>query len=117
MSKLFEQLRQLERLDQLIRLKATGSPKDLAQRMDVSERTIYNLMDNLRTFGAEVGYCRNRESYYYENDIKFRFDVVLHEEKVRKVKGGKSFLNFFNRVQKICSEGWYFYNNNVVNRN
>ncbi len=102
MSKLFEQLRQLERLDQLIRMKATGSPKDLAGRMEVSERTIYNLIDSLRMFGAEVCYCRNRGSYYYENEIKFRFDFVLREEDVEKSKGGRSFLNFFDGVQNFC---------------
>ena len=105
MAKLFERLRQLERLDQLIRMKATGSPKDLARRMEVSERTIHNLMNSLKLFGAEIGYCRNRESYYYLNEIKFRFDIVIEEEKMEKSKGGTAFFDFFGSMQIFCS-GW-----------
>ena len=33
---LLTQIRRLERLDQLIRMKATGTPKELAKRMQVS---------------------------------------------------------------------------------
>ena len=105
MAKLFERLRQLERLDQLIRMKATGSPSDLARRMDVSERTIHNLMNTLKLFGAEIHYCRIRCSYYYANEIKFRFDIVVEEDKMGKTKGGVSFFNFFDPMQFFCSGG------------
>lgn len=77
--KLVEQLNRLERIDQLIRLKATGSPKKLAKRMNISERTVYYLIDSLRDFGAEIKYCRDKASYYYCNEVKFKFKILLQK--------------------------------------
>jgi len=37
MNKLLQQVELIERIDRLIRLKATGSPKCLAQKLDISE--------------------------------------------------------------------------------
>jgi predicted DNA-binding transcriptional regulator YafY len=73
--KLLEQLQRLERLDQLIRLKATGCADCLAQRMNLSRRTIYNLLDILKILGAEINYCALRQSYYYVNDVYFNFAI------------------------------------------
>ena len=87
--KLMEQLNQLDRLDALIRRKATGRPKDLAERLAVSERTIYNLLEILRLLGAEIDFCRARGSYYYQNEIKFRFDLVVRGSEEKKMRGGK----------------------------
>lgn len=69
-----ERLRTLDRLHNLIRLKATGSPQQLAQRLQVSKRTIFNLLEDLRTFGAEIAYCKYTQSYYYAEPIHLCFD-------------------------------------------
>jgi predicted DNA-binding transcriptional regulator YafY len=74
--KLFEQLQQLERLDALIRKEGTGQPPQLAERLGVSERTVYSMLDVLRGFGAEIDYCRRRQSYCCRNKIKFDFKLV-----------------------------------------
>lgn len=76
MMKLIQQLQQLERLDALIRRKSTGSPKELARKFSVSERTIYNLLEVLRQMGAEIEYCHTRCSYYYTFQIKFGYGFV-----------------------------------------
>ena len=36
-----------ERIDQLIRFEATGSPKALATKLNISERTVYRLIKSL----------------------------------------------------------------------
>jgi len=58
----------LQSLDHLIRIKGTGSPKHLAKRLNISERSIYEYIEVLRTLDAPVRYCKFRQSYYYEND-------------------------------------------------
>ncbi|MEZ4994213.1 MAG: HTH domain-containing protein [Saprospiraceae bacterium] len=75
MKKIVSQLEQLQRLDSLIKRKATGSPMELATRLKVSKRTVYNLIDTLKLLGAEVTYDNLRESYIYENDFTFRFEI------------------------------------------
>lgn len=71
-----EQFHLLVRLDQLIRLKATGTPAMLAQRFNVSERTVYYLIVRLKDLGAPVEYCRERESYYYSEGIGFQLKII-----------------------------------------
>ena len=73
--KLFEQIRRLERLNHMIRRKATGTPKQLAERLGVSERTVYNLIDTLRQLGARIYYDNLRESYCYESGHEFSIEL------------------------------------------
>ena len=73
--KFIEQFQRLERLDQLIRLKATGNAASLARRMECSRRTIYHLLEALRALGAEIDYCTYQQSYYYLDDIHFDFSL------------------------------------------
>jgi DNA-binding CsgD family transcriptional regulator len=61
-----DQLSRLERLDQLIRLKATGTPAELARKLDVSERTVYYLIRNLKERDKPVFYDKERQSYCYD---------------------------------------------------
>jgi hypothetical protein len=101
--KFLDQIQQLERLDQLIRLKATGSPKELAEKLDVSEGTVYNLMKLMRYLGANIEFCSYRNSYYYEDRFLFKF-ILCSEQNPDKIIGGEKKLNFFELLQNFCSE-------------
>ena len=61
----------LERLDQLIRLKATGTPQEIAQRFSVAPSTIYLYLKYMRQKGAPIAYCKIRQTYYYQEGGKF----------------------------------------------
>jgi predicted DNA-binding transcriptional regulator YafY len=63
----------LEYLNQLIKKKSTGSPLELAQKMNVSERTTFYYLDTLKSLGADVKFSRTRNSYYYFVDGTFDF--------------------------------------------
>lgn len=67
--KLLDQIRNLERIDQLIRLKATGTPTELAKKLKVSERTVYYFLNTLRDFGIDIIYCKHHQSYCYETRV------------------------------------------------
>ncbi|MEP7268531.1 MAG: helix-turn-helix domain-containing protein [Saprospiraceae bacterium] len=86
---LIERISKLERLDQLIRMRATGSPKELADKFKISERQVYRLLDEIKNYGAEVHYCQRTQSYVYE--VEFRFSILLGS--TEKYKGGKKYLN------------------------
>ena len=74
--KFLEEIERLKRLDQLIRLKATGTPAQLASRLHVSERTVYNEILTLRLLGAPVEFCKVRNSYFYSYEVEVRLCVV-----------------------------------------
>lgn len=55
----------LQRMDDLIARRASGSPEAFAQRMGLCRSELMNCLDELRQLGAEIAYCRSRQSYYY----------------------------------------------------
>lgn len=57
----------LMQLDQLIHMKATGNPVQLASRLGVSERSLYDFLEWLKTdLECPIGYSKLRETYYYK---------------------------------------------------
>ena len=57
----------LEQIDKLIRYSNTGSPKELAKRMRVSERTIRRFIEKLKIKNNSICYCRRLQSYVIKN--------------------------------------------------
>jgi predicted DNA-binding transcriptional regulator YafY len=64
-------LDRLQTIDHLIRIKGTGTPKQLAQRLCISERTLYEILALMKDKGAPIKYCKTRQSYYYQTDGEF----------------------------------------------
>ncbi len=75
--KLFENIQRLQQLDQLIRLKATGSPDILAKKINVSKRTLYYLLDTLRDHGGKIYYNKTIRTYYYSLDTPMKIEFSL----------------------------------------
>lgn len=46
----------IERLDQLIKRKATGTPEELAQKFNCNERSIYRMISQLKEMGCPIYY-------------------------------------------------------------
>ncbi len=80
-----ERIRTIERIDQLIRLKATGSPDDLAKKLGVTRSTVYEFIECMKDMDAEIQYCKVRKSFYYETEKVLAIGFV---EK-NKIKGGE----------------------------
>lgn len=104
MFKFFEILDLIDRLDGLIRRKATGKPSELARRLNVCERKVYQLIDTLRSLGAPVEYSTEQESYYYTTDVEFRRELFVQKVDAKKIKGGEIFLREFWSLHDLCSE-------------
>jgi transcriptional antiterminator len=61
---------QLTFLQELIEKKRTGSPKELAKRLNISERTVYRKIKAVEnvTF-KEVAFCSFNNSYCFKDEI------------------------------------------------
>jgi len=70
MSKVFSKLiDKLDRIDQLIHMKATGQPNELARRLRVSPSTLYEYLDIMKkVLSAPIRYCHFRRSYVYDEE-------------------------------------------------
>jgi hypothetical protein len=68
-----DQIHRIERIDQLIRLKATGQPSELAKKLGISESQLYEVLNIMKVeLGGPILYSRTLQSYYYPTDIKFK---------------------------------------------
>lgn len=61
-------------IEQLIKRKATGCPKELAKKVGLSERTLFEYLSFLkRELKAPIKFCKQRKSYYYQIDGGINF--------------------------------------------
>lgn len=88
-----KKIHQLNRLHELIKRRATGSPKELAGKFDMSERCIYRLVDELRSFDLDIKYCRTSQSYIYTRQIDFSLSIMLNNQKINSLVGGNNFID------------------------
>ena len=95
---LFKNINHLERINKinkLIKEQKTGTPETFAKSISIRERQLYNILDNFRTIGASIKYCRKRETYYYDDgfDLQIKFSVeIIKKEKLTKIYGGSKDL-------------------------
>ncbi|MDD3568579.1 MAG: helix-turn-helix domain-containing protein [Bacteroidales bacterium] len=60
-------------LHQLIENGSTGSPAELAQRLDVTARTVKKYISDLRKLGAKIEFCSHLKTYYYSEPVTLYF--------------------------------------------
>lgn len=101
---LFDDLFMLQRIDHLIRMQATGTPAQLASRLQVSERKVYRLLEQLKDQGFPIAYDKQKDSYYYETVVKIEFSVVVGEEKVVFIRGGEKKVDFLGILTNFGSD-------------
>lgn len=93
-----EKLKTVERVDQLIRLKCTGTPDELARKLGLTRSTVYEIIECMKNMDVDIKYCKNRKSFYYETEKVLAIGFVDKS----KIKGGAEinediFKNYFHR--------------------
>jgi len=107
----FEMLQKIERVDRLIRLKATGNATQLACRLNISERSTHRLLNTMKKMGAPIYYNYAKSSYCYNTEVEFKIGFSLSNTLSQKINGGEYLWknNFINILTKSGSEFDYFY--------
>jgi hypothetical protein len=93
---------ELERLHRLIKRKATGTPEQLAEKLGVCIGTVKNRLNILKGRDAPIAYCRDRQTYYYTDEVEITFFSVKAKEDLTKIRGGENNYNFFSPSQNFC---------------
>jgi len=92
---IFKNPERAKQIDQLIRLKATGTPKELAEKIGVSERLLYYYLNEMKELGAPIYYDKERCCYCYSEEVKFEFGFrIIEQAQLDKIKGGEMQLFF-----------------------
>jgi predicted DNA-binding transcriptional regulator YafY len=71
---LLERIERLHTIHHRILQEGTGNPEEFAEQLHVSRSHLYNLIGELKDYGAKINYCRKRETFVYLND----FDISEH---------------------------------------
>jgi hypothetical protein len=87
----FTQISRLEQLDHLIRTHGTGNAKELAEKLGISESSLFLLLQAARELGAEIRFNHYRCTYEYETPMHFSCGFEMIDRKdMHKIHGGNS---------------------------
>lgn len=96
--KIIEQLERLTLLHKLIRDERTGSPDELANRLSVSRGTLYSMIEELKSYDAQISYSRVKQSFIYDDDsfleLQYSVKVIRKESELEDINGGCSLFSF-----------------------
>lgn len=79
-----ETLRRIKFIDQLIRIKGTGTAEKLAQRLGVSRATVYVYLNIMKENGAPIKFCKFRQSYFYDEEGSFAIRFLKKNEEINQ---------------------------------
>ena len=66
------QIKRIERIDYLIRSRATGTPVELARKLQLSESQLYHTIKIMKDiWHAPIYYSRSEQRYCYGERVKF----------------------------------------------
>lgn len=106
-------LKQLERLrktHQLIKHENTGTPKELAEKLHISVRQAYLVLEQLKELEAPVLFNRRTATYYYQHDYELTIHIsiqVMAGEKLMNIYAGRQFSDYIDSLQGSCSRPGY----------
>lgn len=60
----------MQYLKELIEKERTGTPKELAKRLGISERMLFRYIENLKTSEKPIAFCRRRKTYVFSTPQK-----------------------------------------------
>ena len=88
-----KQLERFQKLDTLIKTECTGTPMELANKLEISRSHLYRLIENLKDYGADICYSRKKLNFYYKKPFNIGTILPLNSLsvlKMEKIKGGFS---------------------------
>lgn len=98
-------IERIKYLDELIRKERTGTPEELASRLNISRSQLYNIIDELKAEGLAIDYTRKRGTFYYTTnhklEIAFSMKVVSEEENLKIFGGNIYFSPIFIDGRKV----------------
>ena len=97
---LHKYMERMKLTDSLIRKKATGSPKELANKLGISRSALFELINEMKEEGFPIAYSKEFNSYYYQEAgklVEHLFEKTLSHKDMKAITGGKSFFKIFSQ--------------------
>jgi len=78
---LFSQINLLQQIHFHIEHKSTGTPKVFAGRLQLSERSLYRILEELKDSGVHIVYNRIRCSYEYQSEYRIPEFLLIKDRR------------------------------------
>ncbi|KZS39857.1 hypothetical protein AWE51_09435 [Aquimarina aggregata] len=88
MRKIERQIEVIEQLDQFIRLGETGTPDQLAEKLEISKTSLFQIIIAMKQLNASIVFDIKLQSYVFEKSTNFRYGFYtrrLYGEEVLEV--------------------------------
>jgi len=112
MYSIIEKNRMIERVHHLIKRRATGTPEELAKRLNLSKATVFRIVDTMKEMGAPITYNSILCHYEYSKNVDyvFGFRIIneLSDYDKTKITGG-FYFNYLSPVSINESVSTYTY--------
>ena len=109
--KFINKIERLKKMHKCILLSDTGTPKEFANKLNISRSQLYNLIDDLKEFEAPIKYSKLNKTFYYEKEYDFQFNyslIILSDDVSREIFGG-----FYNNPVFMYGININLYHDNV----
>lgn len=89
--KAIQQLERLQRINEMIKARSTGTPEILCNKLNISRRQLFKDLEIFKDMGAKIAYSKIRETYFYPNghelEISYSFRLIPKKE-IQNINGG-----------------------------
>ncbi len=79
MKKVFEYVDLVARFHAFVVSRSTGTPEAFAAKLGVSRSTLYNLIEELRSYGIDIEYSRSRQTFLYVYPERVEITIVIRQ--------------------------------------
>jgi hypothetical protein len=82
MRKFFSYVELLQRFHVQVKHGTTGTPDEFAKKLGISRSSLYNLIEQVKSFGIDIEYSRLDECfrYTYPDRVEINLTICQHEE-------------------------------------
>jgi hypothetical protein len=67
----------LRRADRLIRQESTGTPKEFASKLNISESHLYGFLEELKLLGLPLKYSKVKLTYFYTRPAMLHIEISV----------------------------------------
>ena len=92
------QLQRIQKMNRMIKSENTGSPKEFADELGISESHFHRYIEELQEMGIPILYSRSRRTYYYENNMELSLSYSL---KIISDQGAKEIIGGVNKIHSL----------------
>ncbi len=100
--KTLKQLERLRKANKLIKQCNTGSPAEFSNRLHISVRELYRILEYLKEMDAQISFSRTSNTYYYTDDFDLFVNVsvqtLVNKELVTIYAGSTILEEYFENI-------------------